>query len=63
MPGKTSNVATKVEKYYQHYGIRARELKAAGERFIGYICSFVPLEIIAAAGFIPFRILPPISLF
>jgi benzoyl-CoA reductase subunit C len=45
-----------VEKYYQDYGSRARELKGEGERIMGYLCAFVPLEIVTAAGFIPFRI-------
>jgi bzd-type benzoyl-CoA reductase N subunit len=44
------------EKYYQDYGSRARELKGEGKRIMGYLCAFVPLEIITAAGFIPFRI-------
>jgi benzoyl-CoA reductase/2-hydroxyglutaryl-CoA dehydratase subunit BcrC/BadD/HgdB len=41
---------------YAEYGGRARELKKQGKRFIGYLCAYVPLEIIGAAGFIPFRI-------
>jgi benzoyl-CoA reductase subunit C len=45
-----------VEKYYQDYGSRAGELKGQGKQIMGYLCAFVPLEIIAAAGFIPFRI-------
>ena len=45
-----------VDKYYQDYGSRARELKTQGKKIIGYLCAFVPLEIITAAGFIPFRI-------
>jgi bzd-type benzoyl-CoA reductase N subunit len=45
-----------VDRYYQDYGSRARELKGEGKRIMGYLCAFVPLEIIAAAGFIPFRI-------
>jgi bzd-type benzoyl-CoA reductase N subunit len=44
------------EKYYQDYGSRARELKGQGKRIVGYLCAFVPLEIITAAGFMPFRI-------
>ncbi len=44
------------ERYYRDYGLRARELKGQGERILGYLCAFVPLEIITAAGFIPFRI-------
>ncbi|MFC1928225.1 2-hydroxyacyl-CoA dehydratase subunit D [Chloroflexota bacterium] len=45
-----------VKRYYQDYGSRARELKQQGRRIIGYLCAYVPLEIIYAAGFIPFRI-------
>jgi bzd-type benzoyl-CoA reductase N subunit len=44
------------EKYYQDYGIRARELKREGKRMMGYLCAFVPVEMLTAAGFIPFRI-------
>ncbi len=45
-----------VERYYKDYGLRAKELKDEGKKVIGYICSFVPLEIITAAGCIPFRV-------
>ena len=45
-----------VDKYYQDYGSRARELKKQGQKIIGYLCAFVPLEIITAAGLMPFRI-------
>lgn len=45
-----------VDKYYSDYGSRARELKKQGKKIIGYLCAYVPLEIISAAGFIPFRI-------
>jgi len=45
-----------VEKYYQEYGIRARELKRQGRKIIGYLCALAPVEIITAAGFVPFRI-------
>jgi len=45
-----------VEKYYQDYGSRARELKGQGKHIIGYLCAFVPVEMLTAAGFIPFRI-------
>jgi len=53
--GKTVGLAA-AEKYYQDYGCRARELKGLGSKIIGYLCAYVPLEIITAAGFIPFRI-------
>jgi benzoyl-CoA reductase subunit C len=51
-----SSVFSTVEKYYKDYGLRAKELKKEGKKLIGYICSLVPLEIITAAGCIPFRV-------
>jgi len=56
MNGEPSGILNKVEKYYKDYGLRARELNKKGEKIVGYICSFVPLEIITAAGCIPFRV-------
>jgi len=44
------------DRYYQDYGSRARELKRQGKKILGYLCAFVPVEIITAAGFVPFRI-------
>ncbi|MBW2040282.1 MAG: 2-hydroxyacyl-CoA dehydratase, partial [Deltaproteobacteria bacterium] len=49
------NILSKVEKYYKDYGLRAKELNGEGKKVIGYICSFVPLEMITAAGCVPFR--------
>jgi benzoyl-CoA reductase subunit C len=43
-------------QYYLDCGARARELKKQGRRFVGYLCGYVPVEIISAAGLIPFRI-------
>jgi benzoyl-CoA reductase subunit C len=51
----TGGLAT-VERYYQNYGSRARELKKQGKQVVGYLCAFTPVEIITAAGFVPFRI-------
>ncbi|MFC1870843.1 2-hydroxyacyl-CoA dehydratase subunit D [Chloroflexota bacterium] len=45
-----------VDKYYQAYGNRVRELKADNQKIVGYLSMFVPLEMISAAGFLPFRI-------
>jgi len=56
MNGRANDVLETVEKYYRDYGARARELAAEGKKVIGYICSMVPLEIITAAGCIPFRV-------
>lgn len=36
---------------------RCQELKNQGKRFIGWVCTYVPEEIIHAAGFVPVRVL------
>ena len=56
MNGKNSIISSKVEALYRDYGKRAKELKDEGKTLIGYVCSFVPVEMISAAGCIPFRI-------
>jgi benzoyl-CoA reductase/2-hydroxyglutaryl-CoA dehydratase subunit BcrC/BadD/HgdB len=56
MSSTQSGVFPIVEKYYKDYGVRARELKREEKKIIGYVCSFVPLEIITASGAIPFRV-------
>jgi len=56
MSGIKSNVMAEVERQYENYGSRVKELCAEGKKAIGYLCSFVPLEFITAAGCIPFRI-------
>ncbi|RLB30448.1 MAG: hypothetical protein DRG87_05085 [Deltaproteobacteria bacterium] len=56
MSEEKSQGMSKVERYYEDYGARAREEKAQGHKVMTYLCSLVPVEIIAAAGFIPFRI-------
>ena len=56
MNGRPNGVLDTVDAYYKDYGVRARELAAEGKKVIGYICSMVPLEMITAAGCIPFRV-------
>jgi len=51
----TRGLAT-VEKYYTQYGSRAQELKAAGRKVIGYLTAMGPVEILTAAGVVPFRL-------
>lgn len=46
-----------LEKLYNDYGFRARELKKAGRQIIGYLCAYVPVELITAAGFVPVRLI------
>ncbi|MEW6665994.1 MAG: 2-hydroxyacyl-CoA dehydratase family protein [Thermodesulfobacteriota bacterium] len=55
MSNQTSAMS-KVDRYYTEYGLRAKELSREGKKIIGYVCSFVPLEMITAAGCIPFRV-------
>ena len=57
MPGESAGEGlAAADKYYRDYGCRARELKRQGKKIFGYLCAFVPLEVLTAAGFIPFRI-------
>jgi len=56
MPEEAGGGLAAVDKYYQDYGCRARELKKQGKRIMNYLCAFTPVEIITAADFIPFRI-------
>jgi benzoyl-CoA reductase subunit C len=50
------NGLERVEQLYEDRGQRARELKADGKGIIGYLCTFTPVEIITAAGLVPFRV-------
>ena len=52
----TENYLETVENLYNDYGYRVRELHEQGRKVIGYLCAFTPVEIITAAGLIPFRI-------
>lgn len=48
--------ASMVADIYQDRGKRVRELSAAGRGGVGYFCSLTPVEIITAAGLVPFRL-------
>ncbi|MBI5551597.1 MAG: 2-hydroxyacyl-CoA dehydratase [Desulfobacterales bacterium] len=50
------SIVQQIEAIYANRGGRARELRRAGEKIIGYFCCFVPDEIITALGMVPFRI-------
>ena len=45
-----------IEELYNNRGKRARELREAGKKIIGYFCCFVPDEIITALDMVPYRI-------
>ncbi|MFC1944368.1 2-hydroxyacyl-CoA dehydratase subunit D [Chloroflexota bacterium] len=47
---------SRAEELYRDRGLRTRELKAGGARIIGYLCCYTPVEMITAAGFVPYRI-------
>ncbi len=49
------------EKYYTDYGSRARELKAAGRKVIGYLSALGPVEVLTAAGVVPIRLTGSVS--
>jgi bzd-type benzoyl-CoA reductase N subunit len=51
-----SDSLQRVDEIYRDRGQRARELKAEGKGIIGYLCTFTPIEIIAAAGLVPYRL-------
>jgi len=54
--GSNKSKLAMAKKHYENYGNRAKELQEQGRSVIGYLCAYVPVEIISAAGFIPFRI-------
>jgi benzoyl-CoA reductase subunit C len=49
------------EMYYRDYGSRAKELKAAGRKVIGYLSALGPIEILTAAGVVPLRLKGTVS--
>jgi benzoyl-CoA reductase subunit C len=56
MAGINGNGLTRAKKYYSEYGLRARELKTDGRQIIGYMTAIAPVEILTAAGVVPFRL-------
>jgi benzoyl-CoA reductase subunit C len=53
--GNGNGLAT-ADKYYSQYGLRAKELKGSGKKIIGYLSALGPVEIMTAAGVVPFRL-------
>jgi benzoyl-CoA reductase/2-hydroxyglutaryl-CoA dehydratase subunit BcrC/BadD/HgdB len=45
-----------LSEHYQHRDRAARAWKANGGQVVGYLCDNVPEELIAAAGFLPYRL-------
>ncbi len=56
MSESEKNGLAMADTYYAQYGSRAGELKASGRRVIGYLTALCPVEILTAAGVVPFRL-------
>jgi len=54
MPDKNKGLS-KAREIYLNRSQRARELKAAGEKIIGYPCVYVPLEMLTALDLVPYQ--------
>jgi benzoyl-CoA reductase subunit C len=54
MPDKNKGLS-KAREIYLDRSQRARELKAAGKRIIGYPCVYVPLEMLTALDLVPYQ--------
>ena len=46
----------RARELYANRGLRAKELRDEGNKVMGYICCFPPVELITAAGLVPYRI-------
>jgi benzoyl-CoA reductase subunit C len=55
MPDKSTGLG-KAQEIYLNRAQRARELKAAGKKIIGYPCAYVPLEMLTALDLVPYRL-------
>lgn len=60
MPNKEKGFS-KVAQIYRNRSQRAKELKAAGKKLIGYPCVYVPLEMLTALDLVPYRTCPDIK--
>ena len=56
MPTEKPRGLNMINKIYKDRSMRVRTLKNEGKKIIGYFCSHLPLEMVTAMGFIPFRI-------
>lgn len=53
---ESKNNLAMADVYYRQYGSRAKDLHAAGKKIIGYLSALGPVEIMTAAGVVPFRL-------
>lgn len=52
---QTGVATARMNQMFADRGSRVRELKSEGRTIIGYLCSLTPVEMIHAAGLIPYR--------
>ncbi len=48
---------TAAKEIYRDRSRRAKKLKSEGNKVIGYFCCYTPIELITAAGLVPYRIM------
>lgn len=46
-----------IRELYENKSRRAKDLHSQGQKVIGYLCCYVPLELFTATGIIPYRIM------
>lgn len=46
----------RVNELYENRRQRARELRSEGKKIIGYVCCYPPVELVTAAGMVPYRL-------
>ena len=45
------------KEIYRNRSKRAKELRSEGKKVMGYFCCYIPLELVTAAGIVPYRIM------
>src|SRR3990170_5513942 len=53
----TAPVSKQIIKLHENRAKRAKELRSQGQKVIGYLCCYVPLELFTASGVVPYRIM------
>ncbi|MGA2160315.1 MAG: 2-hydroxyacyl-CoA dehydratase family protein [Dehalococcoidia bacterium] len=52
----TDKGLARAKQIYEDRGLQARILRKNGQKVIGYVCLYPPVELITAAGMVPFRV-------
>ena len=46
----------RVRELYENRSERAKKIKGEGKKIIGYVCCYPPVEVVTAAGLVPYRV-------